>query len=106
MLNLEIIIFAVLALIAVVAAVLMITTRNAVHSALFLVVVMSTLAVFFLGLWAPFVAHAFQLDFDQGAATFPFGDRSLLLLKAMGDGRKRVYDSELPVRAKLRRGGA
>ncbi len=56
MLNLEIIIFAVLALIAVVAAVLMITTRNAVHSALFLVVVMSTLAVFFLGLWAPFVA--------------------------------------------------
>ena len=56
MLNLEIIFFAALALIAVVAAILMILTRNAVHSALFLVVVMSALAVFFLGLWAPFVA--------------------------------------------------
>lgn len=56
MLNLEIIIFAVLALVAVVAAVLTITSRNAVHSALFLVVVMASLAVFFLGLWAPFVA--------------------------------------------------
>ena len=54
--GLEIIIFGVLALIAVVAAVMMITTRNAVHSALFLVVVMASLAVFFLGLWAPFIA--------------------------------------------------
>jgi NADH-quinone oxidoreductase subunit J len=56
LLNLEIIVFGILALIAVLAAVLMISTRNAVHSALFLVVVMSVLAVFFLGLWAPFVA--------------------------------------------------
>ena len=56
MLNLEIIVFGVLALIAVVSAVMMIVTRNAVHSALFLVVVMSALAVFFLGLWAPFIA--------------------------------------------------
>ena len=56
MINLETIVFAILALIAVAAAVLTITSRNAVHSALFLVVVMSSLAVFFLGLWAPFVA--------------------------------------------------
>jgi len=56
LLNLEIIVFGVLALIAVIAAVLTITSKNAVHSALFLVVVMSALAVFFLGLWAPFVA--------------------------------------------------
>jgi NADH-quinone oxidoreductase subunit J len=54
--GLEIIIFGALALIAVVAAVMMITTRNAVHSALFLVVVMASLSVFFLGLWAPFIA--------------------------------------------------
>jgi NADH-quinone oxidoreductase subunit J len=54
--GLEIIIFGALALVAVVAAVMMISTRNAVHSALFLVVVMASLAVFFLGLWAPFVA--------------------------------------------------
>jgi len=54
--GLEIVIFGALALIAVVAAVMMISTRNAVHSALFLVVVMASLAVFFLGLWAPFIA--------------------------------------------------
>ena len=53
---LEIVVFGVLALIAVVAAVMMITTSNAVHSALFLVVVMASLSVFFVGLWAPFVA--------------------------------------------------
>ncbi len=56
MLNLEIIVFGALALIAVVAAAMMIITRNAVHSALFLVVVMASLSVFFLGLWAPFIA--------------------------------------------------
>ncbi len=54
--GLEFIIFGILALIAVVSAVMMITTRNAVHSALFLVVVMATLSVFYIGLWAPFVA--------------------------------------------------
>src|SRR5512144_1315405 len=35
---------------------MMITTRNAVHSALFPVVVMASLSIFFLGLWAPFIA--------------------------------------------------
>ena len=54
--GLEIIVFGALALIMVVAAVMMISTRNAVHSALFLVVVMASLSVFFVGLWAPFVA--------------------------------------------------
>jgi len=34
----------------------MIITRNAVHSALFLVVVMAVLSVFYIGLWAPFIA--------------------------------------------------
>ncbi len=55
-LAVEIIIFGSLSLIAVAAAVLMILTRNAVHSALFLVIVMSALAVFFLGLSGPFIA--------------------------------------------------
>src|SRR5512135_1577550 len=54
--GLEIVVFGALALIAVGAAVMMISTRNAVHSALFLVVVMASLSVFFVGLWAPFVA--------------------------------------------------
>jgi NADH-quinone oxidoreductase subunit J len=55
-LTIEIIIFGSLAFIAVAAALLMILTRNAVHSALFLVIVMSALAVFFLGLNGPFIA--------------------------------------------------
>ncbi len=54
--SLEIIIFAILAVIAIGSAVMMIVTRNAVHSAIFLVVVMACLAIFFLGLSAPFVA--------------------------------------------------
>ncbi len=54
--TLEIIIFAILAIIAIGSAVMMIVTRNAVHSAIFLVVVMACLAIFFLGLSAPFVA--------------------------------------------------
>jgi NADH-quinone oxidoreductase subunit J len=54
--TLEIIIFAILAIIAIGAAVMMIVTKNAVHSAIFLVVVMACLAIFFLGLSAPFVA--------------------------------------------------
>lgn len=56
--TIEVILFGSLAFIAVAAAVLMILTRNAVHSALFLVVVMSALAVFFLGLNGPFIAMA------------------------------------------------
>ncbi len=53
---LEFVIFGILAVIAAIAAVMMISTRNAVHSALFLVVVMAALSVFYIGLWAPFVA--------------------------------------------------
>jgi N-acetylneuraminate synthase len=45
---------------------------------------------------------------DQAASVEPQGVMRLVrdirvIEKAMGDGRKRVYDSELPVRAKLRR---
>jgi NADH-quinone oxidoreductase subunit J len=54
--TLEFIIFAALAIIAIAAAVMMIVTRNAVHSAIFLVVVMASLSIFFIGLSAPFVA--------------------------------------------------
>ncbi len=54
--TIEVITFGALALIAIASAVMMIVTRNAVHSALFLVVVMACLAVFFLGLSGPFIA--------------------------------------------------
>jgi len=52
----DIIVFIVLAAVAIVSAVAMIVTRNAIHSALFLVMVMAILAVFFLGLAGPFIA--------------------------------------------------
>jgi NADH-quinone oxidoreductase subunit J len=48
--------FLILAAIAVVAALAMITSRNAVHAALFLVINFGTIAVFFLVLNAPFLA--------------------------------------------------
>jgi len=55
-LSAEIVLFIILAAIAIVCAIAMIVTRNAVHSALFLVVVMAVLAIFFLGLGGPFIA--------------------------------------------------
>jgi NADH-quinone oxidoreductase subunit J len=95
LLNLEIIVFAVLALIAVAAAVLMITTRNAVHSALFLVVVMSSLAVFFLGLWAPFVAMV-QVAVYAGAIMVLFLF-VIMLLGAEQIGARMGRSWQLPV---------
>ena len=52
----DIVLFIILAAIAIVCAIAMLITRNAVHSALFLVVVMAVLAIFFLGLAGPFIA--------------------------------------------------
>lgn len=52
----DIVLFIILAAIAIVCAIAMLITRNAVHSALFLVVVMAALAIFFLGLAGPFIA--------------------------------------------------
>ena len=52
----ELVIFFLLALVAVGAAVGMLLSRNAVHSALFLVVNFAVVAVFFLLLNAPFIA--------------------------------------------------
>jgi NADH-quinone oxidoreductase subunit J len=52
----DVIPFLILATIAVVAALAMITSRNAVHAALFLVINFGTIAVFFLMLNAPFLA--------------------------------------------------
>lgn len=50
------ILFLILAVIAIAAALLMITSRNAIHAALFLIVNFVTVAVFYLILKAPFVA--------------------------------------------------
>ena len=95
MFNLEIIVFGVLALIAVIAAVLTITSKNAVHSALFLVVVMSALAVFFLGLWAPFVAMV-QVAVYAGAIMVLFLF-VIMLLGAEKIGARMGRSWQLPV---------
>jgi NADH-quinone oxidoreductase subunit J len=52
----EIILFIVLGAITIASAVAMIITRNAIHSAIFLVLVMAVLAIFYLGLGGPFIA--------------------------------------------------
>ena len=55
-LTLDLILFFALALVAIGAAVGMLLSRNAVHSALFLIVNFAVVAVFFLILGAPFIA--------------------------------------------------
>ncbi|HEC22462.1 MAG TPA: NADH-quinone oxidoreductase subunit J [Chloroflexi bacterium] len=51
-----VILFAILALVAILSAIGMLTSTNAVHAALFLVINLACIAVFFLGLSAPFLA--------------------------------------------------
>jgi NADH-quinone oxidoreductase subunit J len=53
---LEVVPFFVLAAVAILAAIAMITSRNAIHAALFLVINFGTIAAFFLVLNAPFLA--------------------------------------------------
>jgi sialic acid synthase SpsE len=71
----------------------------------------TTLAAVTLG--ACFVERHITLDramwgSDQAASVEPGGFARLVrdirtIERALGDGRKRVYESELPIRAKLRR---
>ena len=93
--GLEIVIFGALALIVVVAAVMMIITRNAVHSALFLVVVMASLSVFFLGLWAPFIAMV-QVTVYAGAIMVLFLF-VIMLLGAEKTGARLMLSWQTPV---------
>jgi len=64
--NADLLVFFILALIAVSAAVGMLFSRNMVYAVLFLVLVMMTLAVFYLMLGAPFLAMA-QITVYAGA---------------------------------------
>ena len=64
--TIELILFFILALVAVVAALGMLLSRNAVYSALFLILNFATVAVFFLLLGAPFIAMA-QVTVYAGA---------------------------------------
>ena len=60
------IVFFILATIAIAAAVGMLTSRNAVHSALFLVLNFATIAVFYIVLHAPFIGMV-QITVYAGA---------------------------------------
>jgi NADH-quinone oxidoreductase subunit J len=64
--SIDLIFFLVLALVAVAAAIGMLTSQNAVYSALFLVINFATVAVFYLLLGAPFIAMA-QITVYAGA---------------------------------------
>jgi NADH-quinone oxidoreductase subunit J len=64
--NTELLLFLILALVAVASALAMLSSRNAVYSALFLIVNFGTIAVFYLLLGAPFLAMA-QVTVYAGA---------------------------------------
>lgn len=64
--SIDLMLFLVLALVAVAAAIGMLTSQNAVYSALFLVINFATVAVFYLLLGAPFIAMA-QITVYAGA---------------------------------------
>src|SRR5687767_8445143 len=64
--SLGTILFVILGLIAVTSAIGMLTSTNAVHAALFLVVNFATIALFYLGLNAPFLAMV-QITVYAGA---------------------------------------
>ena len=64
--TLQLLLFLVLALVAVISALGMLISRNAIYSALFLVLNFATVAVFFLLLNAPFIAVA-QVSVYAGA---------------------------------------
>jgi NADH-quinone oxidoreductase subunit J len=64
--SVDLILFLVLALVAIAAAIGMLLSQNAVYSALFLVINFATVAVFYLLLGAPFIAMA-QITVYAGA---------------------------------------
>ncbi len=62
----EVVVFGILAIVAIVAALMMVTSKNAVHSALWLVLNFGTIAVFYIVLNAPFIAMV-QITVYAGA---------------------------------------
>jgi NADH-quinone oxidoreductase subunit J len=64
--NIELLLFLTLALVAIASALAMLASNNAIYSALFLIVNFGTIAVFYLLLGAPFLAMA-QVTVYAGA---------------------------------------
>jgi NADH-quinone oxidoreductase subunit J len=82
--TVELILFLVLAVVAVAAAAGMLLSQNAVYSALFLILNLGTVAVFFLLLGAPFIAMA-QVTVYAGAIMVLF----LFVIMLLGAERLR-----------------
>jgi NADH-quinone oxidoreductase subunit J len=87
----EQILFYVLAAAAIIAALGMLLSRNAVHSALFLVANFAVMAVFFLLLTAPFIAMV-QVTVYAGAIMVLF----LFVIMLLGAEQLRVLKTKLP----------
>jgi NADH-quinone oxidoreductase subunit J len=98
--TLDLILFLILALIAVASALGMLLSRNAVYSALFLVLNFVTVAVFYLLLGAPFIAMA-QITVYAGAIMVLFLFVIMLLgaesLTGISNWRKILFPSALAV---------
>jgi len=93
--NPDLIVFFVLALVAVGTAVGMVLSRNAVYSALFLIMNFSTVAVFYLILGAPFIAMA-QITVYAGAIMVLFLF-VIMLLGAEHLSRSPLFDWQKPL---------
>src|SRR3989337_1614485 len=86
--SIDLLLFFVLATVAVIAALGMLFSRNAVYSALFLILNFATVAVFFLLLGAPFIAMA-QVTVYAGAIMVLFLFVIMLLGAEQTEGRHR-----------------
>jgi NADH-quinone oxidoreductase subunit J len=84
----DLILFLILALVAVITAIGMLLNRNSVYSALFLVLNFTTVAVFYLLLGAPFIAMA-QITVYAGAIMV------LFLFVIMLLGAERLPDAQV-----------
>ncbi len=97
--TLDVILFFILALIAVAAAAGMLLSKNAVHAALFLVLNFATLAVFYLILGGPFISMA-QITVYTGAIMVLF----LFVIMLLGVEKLRGEDKltwQIPTAAVL-----
>lgn len=83
----ELILFIALGLVAVLSALAMVQSKNTVYSALFLVITMAVLAVFYLILEAPFIAMA-QITVYAGAIMVLF----LFVIMLLGTERLKGGD--------------
>jgi NADH-quinone oxidoreductase subunit J len=95
--SVDLILFLVLALVAVAAAIGMLVSQNAVYSALFLVINFGTVAVFYLLLGAPFIAMA-QITVYAGAIMVLFLFVIMLLgAEKLAPGKVLPYQRPLAV---------